>query len=187
MKTCPPPPRSKLSAPAVVTPILVGLLLTLASGTASATPEFPGVVEQTLGLTSITVDPPQGCTLCHTTDSGGTALRTFGALVQQYGAQPYQDDTLKGALAAIEEREPQFIADIKAGRDPNDDQTASSIPTPSYGCAASPLRPRGADGWILALAALAALARIRVRRRPVSRRPGSTPTFSPSESIRSER
>jgi hypothetical protein len=137
-------------------------LLTTWSGGARATPEFPAVVEQTLGLTSITIDPPQGCTLCHTSDSGGQALRTFGALLQQYGVQPYQDDTLKGALAAVEEKEPQFIADIKAGRDPNDDQSASSIPTPEYGCAAAPGLPRSgaggvAWGWPLAFIALAAV------------------------------
>jgi hypothetical protein len=74
--------------------------------------------------------------------------------------QPYQDDTLKGALAAVEEKDPQFIADIKAGRDPNDDQSASSIPTPEYGCAAAPsLARNGAGGvtwgWPLAFIALA--------------------------------
>src|SRR5580704_9489465 len=96
-------------------------LVLMWSNPALATPEFPGIVEQVLDLSKITIDPPQGCTLCHTTDSGGTALRTFGALVQQYGAQPYQDNTLKEALAAVEQNQPQLIADIKAGNDPNDD------------------------------------------------------------------
>ena len=108
---------------------------------ALATPEFPGIVEQTLGLTKIEIDPPQGCTLCHTTDSGGTSLRPFGLLLQQDGAQPYQDSTLEAALGAVAQGEPQLIEDIKAGVDPNDDPGISSTPTPSYGCSASRAAP----------------------------------------------
>ena len=116
--------------------------------TSSATPEFPSVVVQTLGLPGVTIDAPQGCTLCHATDSGGTALRPFGLLVQQDGTQPYEDATLEGALAEIAQEEPAFIADIKAGRDPNDDDSVTTPPTPQYGCSLPWHRPpRGADAW----------------------------------------
>jgi hypothetical protein len=153
---------------------LVSLVLTW-GGAAHATPEFPGVVEQALGLSAITVDPPQGCTLCHTTDSGGTALRPFGSLMQQYGTQPYQDDSLRGALAAVEEKEPQLVADIKASRDPNDDPGASSLPTPEYGCSASRRGSLPGPGWPLAFVALAVTALLRrlrnARRELPPRRP----------------
>ena len=113
-------------------------------GRAGATPEFPAVVEKTLDLSKIEIDPPQGCTLCHTTDAGGPSLRTFGLLVQQYGAQPYQDSTLVAALGEVQQKDPQLIADIKAGNDPNEDPAASSLPTPSMG--ARPRRGRRIGG-----------------------------------------
>jgi hypothetical protein len=133
-------------------------------------------VVKTLGLPAIEVDPPQGCTLCHTTDSGGKSLRAFGALVEQYGAQPYQASTLVQALAEVEQKEPQLIADIKAGRDPNDDPRASSQPTPEYGCSASRHGGAGSPGllgWLLAVVALAAsrLGRVWVRNERGGKRP----------------
>ena len=168
------PTRSNLHP---LTLALLGALVTW-TGAAQATPEFPAVVATALGLPSLPIDPPQGCTLCHTTDAGGTALRKFGALVQQYGAQPYQDDTLKGALAAVEEKDPELIADIKAGRDPNDDPGASSLPTPEYGCAAAPLGERLFAGWpagIVGAIVTIGASRRRSRRRLRSERRGSPP------------
>jgi hypothetical protein len=154
--------------PQSVTLALVVLLSTW-SVAARATPEFPGVVEQTLGLTKIEIDPPQGCTLCHATDAGGTALRTFGELLQQYGTQPYQDSTLVAALAEVGQKEPQLIADIKAGNDPNDDPQASALPTPEYGCAASRAGAPELSGWLLAVTALTGME-LRRRRRVRSAR-----------------
>ncbi|MGO8997230.1 MAG: hypothetical protein ACLQVI_28275 [Polyangiaceae bacterium] len=142
---------------------LLGLVATWGVS-ARATPEFPGIVEQTLGLTKIEIDPPMGCMLCHTSDSGGTSLRPFGVLLQQDGTQPYEDNTLEAALGQVEEDQPQLIADIKAGVDPNDDPDASSTPTPEYGCSASRGLPRGFSGWSLAVAALFAVAWGRRRR-----------------------
>jgi hypothetical protein len=140
--------------------LLLGAFL-LASPEARATPEFPGVVEQTLGLTKMEIDPPQGCTLCHTTDSGGTSLRPFGSLMQQDGVQPYQDATLVAALGQVQKDEPQLIADIKAGQDPNDDPGTSSRPTPEYGCS-STRSPHGtAVGMLLLACALGLLRRAR--------------------------
>jgi hypothetical protein len=153
-----------LSARAV--PLLAVALLFTWARSAGATPEFPGIVVQTLDLSGITIDPPLGCTLCHATDSGGTALRPFGTLLQQYGTQPYEDSTLEQALAQVGQNEPQLIADIKAGRDPNDDDSATALPTPSYGCAlGSPSSPGGAAPLVAFTSLLAFALR---RRRPAA-------------------
>jgi hypothetical protein len=137
---------------------------------ARATPEFPGIVVQTLGLPGITIDPPNGCTLCHTTDSGGASLRPFGLLVQQDGAQPYEDATLEAALGEIAQSQPGLIADIKAGSDPNEDPSVNALPTPSYGCVqAAGASPITRNGLSLAVGAILALGVIRRRRRPRAR------------------
>jgi hypothetical protein len=147
---------------------LLGLALTW-GGTARATPDFPAVVVKALGLPGITVDPPQGCTLCHSTDSGGTSLRSFGTLLQQYGVQPYEESTVGPALAQVQQSDPQLIDDIKAGRDPNDDTGSANVHSPEYGCVAS--RARGSRGvaWVAALGlfcAVLGLRRSRARTRP---------------------
>ena len=134
---------------------------------ASATPDFPAVVVKTLDLPGITIDPPQGCELCHATDAGGTSLRPFGTILLQYGTQPYQENTLEAALGQVAQNEPQLLADIKAGKDPNDDSSSTVMPTPEYGCATAPARS-APEGWLPVFGALVALAvrRWRVRTRP---------------------
>jgi hypothetical protein len=152
-------------------------LLASSSTRASATPEFPGVVEQTLGLTSLAIDPPQGCTLCHTSDAGGTSLRAFGELLLQYGTQPYEDSTLEQALAEVDQNEPQLITDIKAGRDPNDDPNVAPLPTPEYGCnvAAKPRSPAIPSPALIVVAAGGALVVRSARGRRRRRRRGEAP------------
>jgi hypothetical protein len=117
-----------------VAALVVGLVLAWAT-TCSATPDFPAVVVRALSLPGITFDPPQGCTLCHPTDAGGTSLSPFGALVRQDGASPYDESSLEQALAQVELDEPQLIDDIKAGRDPSADTGAANVHSPEYGCA----------------------------------------------------
>jgi hypothetical protein len=160
----------------VVTAILAGATW---SEAARATPEFPAIVVKTLGLSEITVDPPQGCTLCHSTDSGGTALRPFGTLVQQDGVQPYEDATLEQALAQIEQSQPALVADIRAGRDPNDDDSASAPPTPQYGCSVGRAGASGRSpaqtaflpfAWVLLASLRSARARRRIGRRANQKR-----------------
>jgi hypothetical protein len=143
------------------------VLLSLAwAGVARATPDFPAVVVKTFDLPAIQIDPPQGCELCHTSDSGGTSLRPFGALLLQYGVQPYEETTLEQALGEVEQNEPQLVADIKAGRDPNDDTGSADVHTPEYGCAAAGAPAHGRLAWLAALAPLAlTLRRRRARRR----------------------
>jgi hypothetical protein len=132
------------------------------SGSALATPDFPAAVVQDLGLPGITIDPPQGCTLCHTTDAGGSnSLKAFGQLLQQYGATPYNPASLQQALSQVQLNEPQLIDDIKAGRDPSSDTT--NVQSPEYGCRMT----RNAGGADLPGAALAwaAAVVVLVRRR----------------------
>ena len=153
---------------------------TLAPRDARATPDFPMVVQQELELTVITVDPPNGCTLCHTTDVGGSSLRAFGSLLQQYGAQPYDEGSLKQALGEAAQNEPQLIADIKAGKDPNDDSSAGSAHTPEYGCVAggreAGRRGTDASAWELLALALGVSVAWRKRRRAVC-----APALAPSD------
>jgi MYXO-CTERM domain-containing protein len=135
------------------------------SRASAATPDFPQVVVQYLSLSAITVDPPQGCKLCHPTDSGGTSLSPFGSLVLQDGATPYNDSSLRAALALVQLDEPQLIEDIKAGRDPNTDANAGgAVHAPQYGCGlAAGSRP--APLSIAAVVSIALLAAGRRRRR----------------------
>ncbi len=112
---------------------------------ARATPSFPGDVELHYGLTSVPVDPPLGCELCHADDSGGdpTTLRPFGRLLYvQLDVQPYDDASLQSALGTIDTQYTNLADDIATGRDPNDDLggggeggVIDADPVPTYGCA----------------------------------------------------
>jgi hypothetical protein len=149
------------------------------SGASSATPDFPQVVVQDLSLPGITIDPPQGCTLCHPTDAGGTSLSPFGTLVRQDGAAPYDENSLRMALAQIELDEPKLIDDIKAGRDPNTDSSAAGVVhAPEYGCGLA--RSRSTSPFSIAAVAasglLVAVRRGRHRRRSRNVR-RAAPTF----------
>jgi hypothetical protein len=150
--------------------VVLGLVIT-GTSSARATPDFPGVVVDALGLPGITVDPPMGCKLCHPTDAGGTSLQPFGQLLQQYGAQANDEASLRAALALVEQNDPQLIADIKEGRDPNLD--AGNVHTPQYGCGVA---RRNTAGSLPPIAALAAILLLGAMRRQASRtRGGSRP------------
>jgi hypothetical protein len=145
------------------------LLAATWSATATATPDFPAAVVQDLGLPGITIDPPQGCTLCHTTDSGGTSVKPFGSLLLQDGVQPYDEPSLAQALTQIEQDEPQLIEDIRGGLDPSDDASiAGNVHSPEYGCSVAQLggssgrgRPRVSFTVAALLLAAAWVARLR--------------------------
>src|SRR3974390_2456788 len=102
---------------------------------------FPPVVDRTLMLSESIekVFPPDGCTLCHLSESGGlNSFRPFGALIHQSGAHAGDTASLQAALSAVEVNDPQFIKDLQSGHDPNQDTmtTGSSSPlppTPEYG------------------------------------------------------
>jgi MYXO-CTERM domain-containing protein len=141
------------------------------TSSARATPDFPALVVKELGLPGITIDPPQGCTLCHPTDAGGTSLQPFGQLLQQYGAQPYDESSLEQALAEVEQNEPQLVADIKNGRNPNDDAGAADLHSPQYGCALGGHASERPTPALVALAAIALAGWMRRRRGSSELRP----------------
>jgi len=145
--------------------VVLALALTGASS-ARATPDFPQAVVEDLGLPGITIDPPQGCKLCHPTDSGGTSLQPFGQLLQQYGVQPYDESSLKEALSQVQQNEPQLVTDIEDGRDPNQDPDAANLHSPRYGCAleGGPMAPS-----LSSMGTFVAIALLRSMRRRASR------------------
>src|SRR5262249_1648513 len=131
-------------------------------------------------LPAITVDAPQGCQLCHVDDVGGgtSTLRGFGRLMVQLGVVQYDETSLKAALATLDADYPGFAADIKAGRDPNNDPSGSGSsgeggatfasntpidPQPAYGCEVGRGRGRLAGGGLFLLFAIALGTRRRRR------------------------
>jgi hypothetical protein len=158
-----PPPR--LAVP------FIGVLFW--SADARATQSFPGVVDATLALPTRgveTIFPPDGCHLCHVEEAGGKPHTPFGTLVYASGAIPYQDSTLVAALNSIEMNQPQLIADLRAGMDPNADMSTSSQnldPVISYGCGSIARGPCSPCGAVLVLGSgLVALVRRRRGRPP---------------------
>jgi hypothetical protein len=135
---------------------------------ALAHPGYPQIVKQVLGVDPAVFDPPQGCQLCHTSDSGGTAsLRPFGVkLVSTYGLDPSaateDDGSLTAALQGLEMGDAQIAQDLKMGMDPNFD--VPNDPTPQFGCAAAPPAPERPCPPLVSVA-LAALVAWAARRR----------------------
>lgn len=99
-----------------------------------ATPEFPAVIQQQLGLAQ-----PPACTICHATDAGGpgTVVKPFGMYLVSRGLVPFDDNSLRNALLADmgeHHSSGAGLTDIdalKAGEDPNGTQSG---PVPAYGC-----------------------------------------------------
>ena len=106
---------------------------------AHATPDFPDVVAQTLGLSN---SPP--CALCH--DGGRTGLGTvqtpFGKSVRAHGAAAADEDSLRSALHDMDADGTSSLHDgvpdttkLRKGIDPNGgDSSAFSAEPPAYGC-----------------------------------------------------
>jgi hypothetical protein len=79
----------------------IAALATLAAGHAVATPGYPGVLQETLGMPC-----PPSCTLCHTDINGGinNVERPFGRAVKGLpnNLGPKQDEFLPGVLRTLE-------------------------------------------------------------------------------------
>jgi len=148
--------------------IAVFSIATLWTASAAATPTFPGDVVAQLDLSTVTIDPPQGCKLCHINEAGGDPLTIFGGLLKSFGAVAYSDASLRAALADVQSNYPQLIADIQQGVDPNTDPTIGSRPTPEYGCAA--IAPLSAHDGLPALGTAMGLVLILGGRRSRDRR-----------------
>jgi hypothetical protein len=100
-----------------------------------ATPNFPGGIQQQLGLAQ-----PPPCTICHATNAGGpgTVVKPFGIYLQSRGLVPFDDASLRNALMAdIAERHSSSggltdVDALRAGLDPNGVQGTNLMP--AYGC-----------------------------------------------------
>ncbi len=129
---------------------------------AVASPTFPAVVQQTLDLSAV-----PDCTLCHGLGQTGyrTVTTTFGTTMLAYGAIAGDSASIQGALIQLRAQQSPLIADLIAGRDPN--QRGGD---PRYGCgsSAAPAGPILALG--LALAALLGFQRWGLAQRRLKRR-----------------
>jgi hypothetical protein len=145
---------------------------------AQATETFPADVQTHYGLHAVPVDPPNGCQLCHQSDIGGdpTTLRPFGRLLYtQLGVQPYNDDSLRAALAQLDTQYTNLADDIATGKDPNVDLSGGEggitnpDPVPMYGCAVG-VGARSDLGSVPAMLGAFAVFMYRARRK-IGRRP----------------
>jgi hypothetical protein len=143
------------------------------SAAAGATPDFPGLIQQVVGSAA-----PPPCTICHNNSNGGlgTVTTVFGMYMRSRGLIPYDENSLRNALAAATAEQHSSsddgISDIRAlreGLDPNASLGGSSSqaepPPADYGCGAH-VAPssRGTSPAVLFLAATAGVALARRRR-----------------------
>jgi MYXO-CTERM domain-containing protein len=148
------------------------LCVLAAARQARATADFPSKVDQHLMLPAgkiASIFPPDGCHLCHVNEIGGDPLTTFGILMKSNGAVKNEDATVGPALDAIQMQDPQLIADLTMGKDPNLDMmqpTLSTDPVPGYGClSVTPHGPARLAGPLLLAGLGLSVARRRRRAR----------------------
>ena len=117
-----------------------------------ATPNFPAVIQAQVGSAA----PPR-CSICHATDAGGGAVvQPFGQYLVSRGLQPYDEQSLRNALAADAAEHHHSASGqadldaLKAGLDPN----GASV-SPSYGCSST------GGGWLAIAACLLLILRWR--------------------------
>lgn len=144
-------------------PLSAALTLAIASwvGSASATPEYPGVIDATLG--AMCGEPASRCLICHTTARGGqgTAEQPFVRHLRTLGLTHGHDaSALRNALNLLDENwdsdgdtEPDKKELRECGNPSGDDLGAG----PVYGCDGAQLVPGAAsrEGRSPATAALA--------------------------------
>jgi hypothetical protein len=154
------------------------LLGALHSAPASATPEYPLVLDATFGTEC--PNPNSRCVICHTSARGGqaTAVRPFAQSLKQYGLNRGRDATaLQQALAAL----PATTDSDADGAPDKDELMMCGNPSgedlgsgPEYGCDGARLAPSLPSDAPLALLALL-VAGVLVRRRSAVRAMSSTP------------
>jgi hypothetical protein len=146
--------------------ITIACIAALLPSVAGATPTFPQVIADKLGLAK-----PPDCIICHLTNQGGagTSVRPFSLYLQSRGLRPFDEASLRAALdaAAAEHHDSNGngvddIDELKQGHDPN----PAAGEQPRYGCgariASSHHEPSSAA--LLAVCAGLLLARRRPRR-----------------------
>jgi hypothetical protein len=173
--------RRIASARALVAILFAGPAFAWSSG-AQAHPEYPQAIDAALGLkkTVEMILPQSGCRLCHTSDSGGTELNSFGSLlVSSYGLSndpiAAHVPSLQQALMGLQAGDPKAIEDLKNGVDPNTDSVVfeNALPTPQYGCslAREPLDSAPGASALLTVGAAILFYRARSRSCCEGRRP----------------
>ena len=167
-----------MRAPFLVVMLSSALALFAIVRDARATPDFPDVVAQTLGLSN---SPP--CALCH--DGGRTGLGTvqtpFGKSVRAHGAAAADEDSLRSALHDMDADGTSSLHDgvpdttkLRKGIDPNGgDSSAFSAEPPAYGCGGARIARAAHDEAItwsaLVIAASLVVTAKRRRRSPCTR------------------
>lgn len=152
----------------------LGALLVPALAHASVT--YPGELIQHWNLEAVPASPPY-CTLCHTTDAGGTGTATtpFGRALVRSGALgnnvPSLDNALDSLEAAANDSDRDGVSDLdelRANMSPNEGEPLpgsepdplANVPLPRTGCSVtSPDRVGSLS------AALVGLLLLRLRRR----------------------
>lgn len=140
-----PSPRHRFGRPSGAFALAVALasIVGVWVAPAGASPTFPAAVDEFLtqrgGTTTIEkIFNDMGCHLCHVLEAGSMPHTKFGNLMIQYGTQAEMINTMRAALAAIEQNDPQYIDDLKMGTDPNQDTSMATAtnndPLPAYGC-----------------------------------------------------
>jgi MYXO-CTERM domain-containing protein len=138
---------------------------------ARATPNFPAVIQQVVGSAA-----PPPCTICHNNPNGGlgTVTTVFGMYMRSRGLVPYDENSLRNALAAASAEQHVSNGDgisdtqaLREGLDPNAGSggapTQSPLPPPDYGCGAQVASGQGgsASGPFLVAAGIAIVRRRR--------------------------
>lgn len=157
----------------------VVLSVVLVSFGASATPEYPVVLDSFLRMrdpSHTDCDQLTRCLICHTTTRGGqaTAVRSFAQTLRRYGLTRGRDaSTLLSALAQL----PATTDSDDDGFSDIDELTICGNPSgadigsgPQYGCDGAQLVPARSADLPLALLALVAAGWIVQLRRAPSRR-----------------
>ena len=117
----------------------------------NATPNFPAVVAQVSGASGA-----PACTICHNNPNGGlgTATTPFAGYLRSRGLVPYDESSLKAALAADQaenhDTDSDGTPDIEAlnqGLHPNGNLSAA--PPPVYGCALTRVHTRRGNNTVI--------------------------------------
>ncbi|HEX2679272.1 MAG TPA: hypothetical protein VHM19_21625 [Polyangiales bacterium] len=134
---------------------LLALGIALAAPAAAhATPNFPDVVEKTVG----TAGPPP-CSLCHQGDvRNNYSVKTpFGQAVKARGLVPEDEGSLRSALKMLRDEKTDSdhdgvsdIDELVNGDDPNVPGDQMPGPHPTYGCSVGTPRSRERAGASLA-------------------------------------
>jgi hypothetical protein len=163
--------------------------LALRSAVAEASPSYPMLIEQDLGLTC----SPPPCTICHRDNNGGlgTVVTAFGRSMMGFGLVAESPAALKSALEQEEQTHTDSngdgvtdIAALMACEDPNQVQVGDGgageggganselnvDPTPEYGCAIGRAASREGAPWSLAVGVGVVVAGTRRRRARSPRR-----------------